>query len=138
MGNGLKRFQDWPERLNAFLSQDLVFNWCELNCVLFAAAAIEAQTGVDFVGNNRGFKTKRGAVARLKKVCGGGVEDAARMFLGEPYPSVNLAKRGDVVSCDVGDGVALGVCVGAKALFISENEGKVSIPLTRCRYAWKV
>lgn len=132
------RFQDWPERLAKFIDQDHKFDWSTCNCALFAADAVHAITGTDFGEPYRGPKTKRGMVGKLKRVCGGGVEDAVTRELGQPLSTPLLAKRGDVVSADLGDGPALGVCTGSQGLFISETEGLVKVPSKLWRNAWGV
>lgn len=130
------RLEDWPEKLNDFLSADHEFSWPLCNCALFAADGVKAQTGKDFAKAYRGPKTKKGMISRLAKICGGGVEEAATKELGEPLKGVLLAKRGDVVSFDYGDGPSLGLCSGLHGVFISENEGIIKVPLKICRKAW--
>lgn len=137
LGAGM-RFENWPERLNDFLSASHEFSWTDCNCALFAADGVESQTGKDFAKAYRGPKTKRGMISRLAKVCGGGVEDAATKELGEPLANILLAKRGDVVSFDYGDGPSLGLCNGAQGVFITENQGKIRVPLKACRMGWSV
>lgn len=132
------RYPDWPERLNEFLKKDHKFNWPLCNCALFAGDGVLAITGEDFAAPYRGPKTKRGMISRLRKVCGGGVEEAATKESGQPLESVLMAKRGDVVSYDFGDGPALGICIGMKAVFVSENDGMIHIPTKKCRFAWGI
>ncbi len=132
------KFENWPERLNDYLLKPHTFDWALCNCALFAADAVQVQTGVDFAKAYRGPKTKRGMISRLLRVCGGDVEAAVTKELGEPIKSVLLAKRGDVVSFDFGDGAALGICNGIQGVFVSEKDGLVRIPLKECRNAWGV
>lgn len=133
------RYQDWPERLDQFISfQDHSFDWSTCNCALFAADGVKAITGVDFAEPYRGPKTKRGMISKLARVCGGGVEEAATRELGEPWSSPLQAKRGDVVSADLGDGPALGICLGVNAAFIAEDKGVVLVPSKLWRFAWRV
>ena len=132
------KFEDWPERLNDFLTSDHIFDWVNCNCALFAADAVRVQTGVDFAKSYRGPKTKTGMISRLRKICGGDVETAVTKELGDPLSSVLLAKRGDVVSFDFGDGPALGICKGSQGIFVSEHDGIVRVPLIKCHTAWSV
>lgn len=138
MGAGVMRVQDWPERLHDFMARDHVFDWATCNCALFAADAVLEMTGVDFAKAYRGPKTKRGMINRLHKLCGGGVEDVATQSVGQPMASPLMAKRGDVVSYDFGEGPALGVCIGSHAVFVSEHDGVVNVPCKLWRKAWSV
>lgn len=132
------RFENWPERLNDFLAENHQFDWHLNNCALFAGNAVLAITGNDFAAPYRGPKTKNGMISRLRKVGGGGVEEAATKELGDPLKTILMAKRGDVVSFDFGEGPALGICVGIKCAFISEKDGLIRIPLDHCRMAWSI
>ena len=132
------RLENWPERLNEFLAQKHAFDWVQCNCALFAADGVMAQTGKDFAAAYRGPKTKRGMISRLLKVCGGDVEKAVTQELGEPLGNILMAKRGDVVSFDFGEGPALGICIGAAGVFVSENDGMLHVPLKKCRFGWSV
>ncbi len=132
------RNEDWPEKLNDFLKAVHVFDWSQCNCALFAADGVKSITGKDFAKPYRGPKTKRGMISRLRKVCGGGVEEAATKELGEPLENILLAKRGDVVSFDFGEGPTLGICNGLQGVFISEHDGLVRVPLKNCRFAWTI
>lgn len=138
MGASMIRLENWPERLNMFLKYHHEFDWHSCNCALFAADGVRAITGNDFAKPYRGPKTKRGMISRLRKVCGGAVEEAATRELGEPLSNPLLAKRGDVVSYDFGEGAALGICTGSKAVFISENDGLVYVPSNLWHKAWGV
>jgi len=129
------RFEDWDVRLSNYINKDHSFDWLSHNCALFAAGGVECQTGIDFAKDYKGPKTKAGMIKRLKRVAGN-VEDAVTKELGEPI-NVKMAKRGDVVSCETEFGLALGLCVGSKAVFLNED-GKVFFPLKICRKAWRV
>ncbi len=54
----MKRFEDWPERLNEFMKGTHVFDWTTVNCVLFSANAVQVQTGVDFAKAYRGAENQ--------------------------------------------------------------------------------
>ncbi len=132
------RKQNWPELLNDFIKRDHTFDWHTCNCALFAADSVLAITGVDFGADYRGPKTKRGMIAKLARVCGGGVEDAVTRELGKQMSNPLMAGRGDVVSYDFGEGPALGVCLGSKAVFISESDGLVYVPSKLWSKSWRV
>ena len=131
------RKENWPELLNEFLEKPHPFNWSTCNCALFAADAVEAVTGKDFAKKYRGPKTKKGMISRLLRVCGGGVVAAATKELGAPKP-VSLAKRADVVAVLLDGDHALGVCIGQKSVFVSENEGLIHIKTLDCTTAWTI
>lgn len=131
------KFEDWPERLNEFLSKSHAFDWNTCNCALFAADAVKIQTGTDFAKSYRGPKTKRGVIAKLIRVSGGDVVAAATKELGDPKSS-SFAKRGDVVSIKYYGMNILGICNGSVSLFISENEGLIRIPTLKCSNAWPI
>lgn len=133
------RIENWPERLNDFLSKPHKFNWATCNCALFAFSAAEEITGKDFVAHYKGPKTKKAIIAKMRRICGGGVEDVMNKEIGDPLPSVLSAKRGDIISFDFGiGGPALGVCNGSSGIFISENDGLISVPISECRFAWSI
>lgn len=66
----------------------------------------------------------------------GGVEGIATEALGQPK-AVALAHRGDVVACDFGDGVALGICLGAVCCAPGQN-GLEYRPVSTAVSAWSV
>lgn len=142
----IRRKPGWQADLARFLgeNQARAFSWGEFDCVLFAAAWVERMTGQDFVKEYRGYKTKRGAISRLKKVAGGGVIEAAIKTLGDPLPTPLLARRGDVVAVSVftpdGDEEpAIGVVdeTGAN-IAVAGPTGLSRYPMERALYAWSV
>lgn len=131
------RYEDWPERLNDYLSKPHAFDWETCNCALFAADAVIAMTGHDFAKVYRGPKTKRGMISRMLRVSGGDVVTTAIKEGGNPkQPS--MAKRGDVVSIKYNGMNILGICNGGSSFFISENEGLIIIPTLKCSNAWEI
>lgn len=134
----MKRYQDWPERLNRYLSRPHRFDWMTNNCALFAARAAEEITGEKICEPFLGPKTVRGMISKLHRITGGSVEAAAEMIAGKEYDNVRMAKRGDVATVDTPDGPALGVVVGSKVVYLNEREGLTEIPLSKCRRAWRV
>ena len=136
MGTGV-RFQNWPERLNDFLSEDHIFNWATCNCVLFSSDAVFSITGVDYAKKYRALKTKKGILSKFQKEFKGDITLAATLNLGEPI-SVRMATRGDVVSIKLEAGQALGICNGANSVFLSEHDGIIRLPTLDCDKAWKI
>ena len=111
----LKRFQDWPSRLNEFfrISVDREFKWGEHDCCLFACDAILALTGVDPGKEFRGiYTTEAGAFRLMKKKCGGGLKEMATKVaavVGLEEIPLKFAQRGDVALIKTETGYSLGV-----------------------------
>jgi hypothetical protein len=127
------RFQNWEKLLNDYLSQVGPFEWGANDCCLFAANGVFAITGEDYAKPYRGYKTAKGALGKLKDI---GVDGVATKALGEPKPPT-LAKRGDVVSFESGDGLALGLCIGAKIAAVGQD-GLIMLPMNQAIQAWSV
>jgi hypothetical protein len=128
------RLDGWESKLNDVISQSGVFEWGTNDCCMFAVRVVEAITGVDHGKPYRGYKTAKGAASRLLKH--GGVEGIATKELGEPKSPL-LAKRGDIVSFESKDEIALGVCIGDKILAVSKK-GVVSFSMREAIKAWSV
>lgn len=128
------RVDGWESKLNDVISQSSVFEWGTNDCCMFAVRVVEAITGIDHGKPYRGYKTERGAASRLLKH--GGVEGIATKELGEPKSTL-LAKRGDVVSFETQDQIALGICIGDKIVAVSKA-GIVSLSMREAIKAWSV
>lgn len=127
------RLDNWEKLLNDYLSQVGPFEWGANDCCLFAANGVLAMTGEDYAKPYRGYKTAKGALGKLKDI---GVDGVATKALGEPKPPT-LAKRGDVVLFESGDGLALGLCIGAKIAAVGQD-GLVMLPMNQAIQAWSV
>lgn len=101
---------------------------------MFVVRVAEALTGEDHGKAYRGYKTARGAKARLLKH--GGVEAIATIEFGEPKSHL-YAKRGDIVSVKTGEEIALGICLGDKIAVVSED-GLLMLPIRDGINAWSV
>lgn len=128
----MMRFEDWEQRLNAFLKNVGPFEWGVNDCCLFAGHAVREMTGTDFTQDYLGYKTAKGAAKYLKN----GVDGIATKHLGEPK-NPKLAKRGDVVMLDIEGEQPLGICVGTKAVALTEK-GLDFYPMSFARKAWSV
>jgi hypothetical protein len=98
-----------PTALADFIKarRDVLFEWGQSDCTLFALAAYDAAHGTDFAGPHIGqYKTERGAKGRLDRA--GGFLVALRN-MGFERISRNFAQRGDL--CIV-PGPALAICLG--------------------------
>lgn len=127
------RLDGWDRRLQEYLDGIGPFEWGKTDCCMFSVGAVLAITGTDH-GKGYCYKTESGAAKVLLKH--GGVEAIATKHLGEPK-SPKLAQRGDIVSVDVGNGVALGVCIGAK-IAAMQADGLTYLPMSQAIKAWSV
>lgn len=144
----MKKLTDWQPRLDAYLaaSRRTAFVWGTHDCVLFAAGAVAAQTGIDPAAPWRGRYDSALSAARLLFLEFGidsvGVLPAQ---IGLAEIAVGFAQRGDIVGA-VGadlfghDAPALGVLGldGKTAWFAVQPAGLVGAKLARCAQAWRV
>jgi uncharacterized protein DUF6950 len=134
-----QRREDWPERLGALVerARGRAFRWGEHDCVLFAAEAVAAVTGVDLAAGVRG--TYRGAAGAARAMRLRGARDVggpAAAVLGDAMAPA-LARRGDVAMIETEWGPALGVVLGAEVAFPG-MAGLAFVPLGACGCAWAV
>lgn len=116
----IERLPDWEQRLHDYVAglEGSAFSWGRLDCALFAAGAVVAQTGVDFATPFRGrYQTARGSVRALRRFGAGTLEATIDAAL--PRTPVGYVRRGDLV---MANGIA-GVCTGATALFVGDVDG---------------
>lgn len=138
MTEALTRLPDWEARLHDYLDAHAgaVFVWGKLDCALFAAGAVAAQTGVDFAAPFRGrYSTAIGSARALTRFGEGTLQATiAARFSSMP---IGYARRGDLVMV----GNMAGVCIGATAVFVGEedgNSGLVRFARAEWSTAWKV
>ena len=135
----MNRLEDWPERLAAYVDarRSALFVWGEHDCVLFAAGAIEAITGVDVAADARGgYSTGPQALRWLDDRP---LEAVVTRRLGQPVSGA-FAQRGDValVTSDYpGFDHALAVVLGPH-LAVPGARGLVYRRLTDAIVAWRV
>lgn len=130
------RQEGWPLRLETLISaaRNRKFEWGRHDCGTFAAEVVKAITARS-LNLPKGYTTARGsALAMRRKTGASDMAGATSYFLGEPLDSPLQAMRGDVVLHTT---QALGVCIGADALCLSEN-GLVAVPMTDCVKAWRI
>jgi hypothetical protein len=101
------------------------FEWGSWDCVMVAAGAVAAQTGVDFAEDFRGrYRTALGAGRVMKRAAAGlDDDDALRALVSERLgPPVVLARahRGDVCRYEG----ALGVLMADHGLFAGPENGQ--------------
>ncbi|WP_193753035.1 DUF6950 family protein [Sphingomonas endophytica] len=134
----IERLPDWEQRLHDYVAslEGSSFRWGELDCALFAAGAVLAQTGVDLAAAYRGrYTTARGSVRALRRLGAGTLEATIAAALPAVAPA--FARRGDVV---MSDGIA-GVCLGPRAIFVGEVDGTpgwVTVERASWVNAWSV
>ena len=135
----LPRVDHWERLLAAAIdtARAKPFVWGVHDCPTFAfETRMILICGEDVAALWRGrYTTAIGGERVMRRLGWASLEDMGRALLGEPRPSVLLAKRGDIVLADTGLG--FGVCTGAQAVGVAP-EGLVTVPLTSCRLAWPV
>lgn len=135
----LPRVDHWERLLAAAIdtARAKPFVWGVHDCPTFAfETRMILICGEDVAALWRGrYTTAIGGERVMRRLGWASLEDMGRALLGEPRPSVLLAKRGDIVLADTGLG--FGVCTGAQAVGVAP-EGLVTVPLTSCRLAWPI
>lgn len=140
----IERKPDWEQGLNAFFAdhQTVKFEWGKdgnkLDCVAFAAGAVEAQTGVDLYAEHAGTYTdETGAKAVIAKT--GNPNLAALVDTLLPRRPRAMAQRGDIVLTKDGN---LAVVFGSVALAVGMTDADgprlVRIDRAEWRRAWRV
>lgn len=94
----MKRFADWPARLNRFFEARELrpFAWGANDCSTFAADDVRELTGVDLLTDcspRWGDATEAGLTIRRER----GLLGALNRRLGAPLQTPALAQRGDVL-----------------------------------------
>lgn len=131
------RLPDWEQRLGDFVAQRLSqpFAWGVNDCVLFAADAVQAVTGVDPLPDWRGQWDDMTSAMRAI-VRAGGLEAAVQSRGLQQVPPL-FAQRGDVVMHRRDGADALAVCVGGSLAAPSEA-GLLFFGLEHGVAAWRV
>jgi len=127
------KLQGWERNLQTYLSSIDEFEWGKTDCCMFAVGAVKVITGIDH-GKAYKHKTQIGAAKLLAKH--GGVEAIATKHLGNPKPAT-FAQRGDVVSFETEEGLALGICIGNR-IAAMKADGLTFLPLFKSIKAWSV
>lgn len=137
------RAPGWEERLAAEVAaaSGKSFRWGEFDCATWAFDVAAVLRGApSFADEWRGkYKSARGALRIIRRLGAETMEEAVTARLGQPRKAVLLARRGDIVMTDADPLPALGVCVGANAMFLRMGGcGLVPVPLRDCVKAWEV
>lgn len=137
------RKESWPNILNDQIEQAQAreFEWGVFDCCLFVADVGLAMTDVDYAASFRGrYKTKAGAYRCLKNLVGsksGGIKELWDSLLGESIP-VAYCSRGDIATLETDDGLAVGVCVGARLAVPRPGSGLTFVPMSHALMAWRI
>lgn len=138
----MSRVSNWEQNLNQYLSAhlDAKFDWGRLDCALFVAGAVEAQTGVDHGKAFRGaYSDEAGAMKAIVAI--GGAKNIVELMDGFlPRRVRSMVQRGDVVMCREG---YLAIAFGAFALGVGEEvatgrQGLIRLPPITWVRAWAV
>jgi hypothetical protein len=136
----MHRHPDWPARLSRYLSlvDRAPFDPGRLDCALFAAGAVEAQTGLDLAAGWRGYATLEEGFQRLSRA---GFEDHVALVasLLEEVP-VGDALPGDIAVLGLGRNLpSLGVVQGAFVYVLTEDGmGLTLVPRAAAQRAFRV
>lgn len=135
------RRSNWPAKLALFIAEkkSQPFDWEHNNCAFFACDWLAMSTGVDPAADYRDRVNSAFSAAYVLREAGGieAIASAAceRWNWQETAPA--LAQRGDIVTTDTEHSSALGVCVGARAVFAGVD-GLEFKPMAECRRAWRI
>ncbi|TPK19188.1 hypothetical protein [Mesorhizobium sp. B2-5-12] len=136
----LTRLPDWDRRLARLVSSitDAPGVWGESDCLLTAAAGIEAITGEDIMAPWRGrYTTEVGAARLMRKEGCENVEDVLGKFFGLPTIGRLLARRGDVAVVEQG-GVLCAGFVCDRGFLARTETGRTFLPQTAIKTAFRV
>lgn len=135
----MERVSNWETALADYLAPLMAtaeLKWGTMDCALFGAGAVLVMTGFDGAAAFRGkYSTATGSVRALKRYGAGSLEATFDAAL--PERPIGFARRGDLVMYDG----AVGVCIGADALFMpreGDAPGLVRIPRALWTKAWAV
>lgn len=130
----MKRREDWPERLHAFIDErrDVSFQWGVNDCVLFAADGILRMTDEDVLGDLRGQWSGAQEAMNLLRSLGGmeAVADARFERTTEP-------QRGDLGLMTDGKREFFGLFTFGKICGPGPNHLLMNLS-SAYRLAWKV
>ncbi|MBZ9980393.1 hypothetical protein LB521_04430 [Mesorhizobium sp. BR-1-1-8] len=136
----LTRLPDWDRRLARLVSgiKDVPGVWGESDCLLTAAAGIEAVTGEDIMAPWRGrYTTEAGAARLMRKEGCENVEDVLGKFFGLPPIGRLLARRGDVGVVEQ-NGVLCAGFVCDRGFLCRTESARVFLPQTAMKAAFRV
>ena len=134
----IERVENWKHKLGQLIQKDRnrLFEWGVHDCCMFAASAIEAQTGHDPAAKYREtYRCERSALEVMKKEGCEGLRDFVELFLGAHDGLLNV-RRGDIALINFEGRDTLGVVYGG--VIVPGEKGLVSVPLQSCIMNWRV
>jgi hypothetical protein len=137
----MQRLPDWQNRLSAWLAGIARQRFApgELDCAIFAAGAVQAQTGLDLAANWRGrYRTLRNGLAHLRRE--GFADHVALVAAHLPEVAVSEARPGDIAVLDMGgETPVLGVFQGSHVyVLIEDGMGFTLLPAEQVLRAFRV
>lgn len=136
--NALRR-EGWERRLQVVIdaARTRPYVLGEHDCFRLACRVIEALTGVDRWPAFAGYRSKRGALARLARH-GASFEAAGDWFFAVPLAPVAQGRRGDIALLidEVGE-KHLAVVIDHRVACM-RPEGLIFLPLRACGGVWRV
>lgn len=109
------RVENWEHILNEFIdaNKNNKFKYGTWDCCIFTAGAVRAITGENYLKPFK-YKSKKKAFELIEKA-GGIIKILSDRF--EERQTPYLSQRGDIVYYKQ----AIGICLGAKAIFVNES-----------------
>ena len=129
------RHDNWPSLLNKYLTDNRnnEWKWGTHDCCTFAAGAVEAITGVDYMEEFRGhYSSEDSSNQALTQIGVGTLYDTLKKKFGPPVHGAK-GKRGDVAFSEG----CCGIVIGKAALFIRED-GWGLIYMTQIEHVFQV
>ena len=132
----MPKLRDWEERLSYLVSEvhGTPFAWGKLDCCLWAAACVEAQTGVDHAEGIRGTYSDARSAARVVRALGGLRGIGGR--LGDPIPPL-MVRHGDIGIVRSNGKPVLSV-FGGQTWLVVTSAGLINVPLGAATHVWRV
>lgn len=129
------RLPDWQKRFAEFgqARASMPFSWGSNDCCTFAAAAVEAMTGINPMADFPAYSSEIGAARAVAKV---GLQALATSVLGSPVAPI-MATVGDVVLLINGGREMIGVCNGT-TVAVPGEAGMVMLGIDAAIAAWKI
>jgi hypothetical protein len=129
-----RRLPDWERLLGEYVQSvaSEVFSW-GFDCFQMSMSAVEAMTGVHPAPHLVGGYSDRKGAAQVLRDRGNGtlLKTMDALFVRCPP---GMARRGDLVMTQG----AVGICMGAFGLFLTEKSGLTRIPRGEFSHGWRV
>lgn len=134
------RVNNWEDQLAIGIAEwsSTDFKWGESDCVCSSFACVERMTGIDPMAEFRGnYDDEESAKQLIKNQGHSSLYHMLIAHLGKPIKAT-FAQRGDIVYRKASlEGGAVGICIGAEAVFKSDV-GWTRVKLLSCARAWRI